>query len=144
MILHGVRSWPVRNLAPRSRRGTPLIPPDASAVGASADSSHAVISASDAQASVKLLGSAGRADVVAAPTGGARSKAKVVTGSLAAPAARRPAPHQHLQDSVESSLASGAASRRTVKAMPGPLALKMSAAYFGHREAQATSPHAVD
>ena len=63
-----------------------------------------------------------------APTGGARSQAKVVTGSPAAPAARRAAPRQRLQDSVESSLASGAASRRPVKAMPGPFAARPTSA----------------
>jgi hypothetical protein len=79
---------------------------------------------------VKVLGSAGRAVVAAAPTGGARSQAKVVTGSPVAPT-HRPAPHQQLREGIESSLAAGASSRRAVKAMPGPLALPMGAANFG-------------
>lgn len=77
---------------------------------------------------VKVLGSAGRAVVAAAPAGGAR--AKVVTGSPVAPV-HRPAPHQQLRDGIESSLAAGASSRRAAKAMPGPLALPMGAANFG-------------
>jgi hypothetical protein len=91
----------------RSRRGRQrscVVDKDVSSGGGCA--------AQEAQATVKLMGSADRADGAASPTGGARSQAKVATGSPAAPVAHRSAPHRQLRDSVESSLASGAASRR--------------------------------
>lgn len=81
------------------------------------------------QANIKVMGSAGRADAAAVPTGGARSQASVVTESP---------PHRwHISWRSTSSFGkalshrSHLALRRAVRAMPGPLALPMSAAAFG-------------